>query len=201
MVTDVRQFLAVFIPLLVSCTTGISCLLQTHGRWATRWGSWWTTMENLLLLAFVQEPPEIHGDAPYPSSFAGLLSDASSTGGSPLAPEAMVPTVLVYALFFLYIVVSVILLVNLLIAMMTKRYEMRRADTQPLPRACLRDTSDLSAVFARRYETRRADADRDTRVAFGRLVIRFEKLVALLIHTDLLPSTPAMPVLIRPVPI
>ena len=117
--TDVLQFVSVFAPLLVGFTTGINTLMQMHPVWSTRWGSWWLTLENLLLLSFIQEPPVIAGeDLPSPSSVVSLLGDFGV-----YESDSVLPTLLFYFLFVLYLVVSVVLLINLLIAMMSARYE------------------------------------------------------------------------------
>ena len=145
LVTDVVQFLAVFTPILIGFTTGINALMQLQPTWATRWGSWWLTLENLLLLSLSQEPPMVFDDSPSPSSIVGLLGDFSVHGS-----DSVLPTLLYYALFVLYLIVSVVLLINLLIAMMSARFEKKKTQ-----------------------------ADLDTRVAFCRLVLRFERIVEL----------------------
>ena len=119
---DVMLFVVVFTPLLIGFTTGMNSLLQLHPVWETRWGSWWLTLENLLLLSFIQEPPIIAGDdSPSPSSIVALFGEFGVAGS-----DAVLPTVLFYVFFVLYLVVSVVLLINLLIAMMSARYDRKR---------------------------------------------------------------------------
>lgn len=142
--TDVMQFGFVFVPLLFGFSTGINSLMQLHPVWSTRWASWWLTLENLLLLSFIQEPPVVAGEElPSPSSVVKLLGDFEFYGS-----DSVLPTLVFYIFFVLYLVVSVVLLINLLIAMMSAR-----------------------------YEEQKENAELNTRVAFCRLVLRFERLL------------------------
>ena len=75
MLTDVLNFFLIFTPVVISFTTGINALLQPFPVWTTRWASWWLTFENLLLLSFTQEPPDIYEDDPMPSSIIRLFGD------------------------------------------------------------------------------------------------------------------------------
>lgn len=87
--TDVRQFLSIFVPLLVCFTTGINALMHVYPLWATRWASFWLTLENLLLLSFVQEPPVIHDDSPAPSAVVGLLGDFEQSQADSVLPTML----------------------------------------------------------------------------------------------------------------
>ena len=142
--TDVFQFLAMFVPLLIGFTTAINALLYIYPAWATRWSSWWLVCEHLLLLSFIQEPPEIYLDSSSPSSLSSLLGSFTE----PHSSSAVVPLVLFYVLYVTYLILSVVLLINLLIAMMTKRYE---------------DSKQKAEII--------------TRVAFGRVILRFERFL------------------------
>ena len=116
---DVTAFLMIFLPLVGGFATAINALLHDHPGWMTRWSSWWLTVENLLLLSFIGEPPTVFagGSAPYdhdslstvyPSSVTLLFGEMDIEG-----PDAILPVVLFFAFFFLFALISVILLVNL----------------------------------------------------------------------------------------
>ena len=143
LLTDVKQFLVLFIPLLISFSTGINALMQPFPPWVTRWASWWQTFENLLLLSITSEPPEIYQEEGHPSSVVYLFGTYDVHG-----TDSLVLTALFYLLFVLFLIVNVVLLLNLLIAMMSARYDKKKRD-----------------------------AERDSRVEFGRLVLRFETLL------------------------
>ena len=143
LLNDVGQFALIYVPLLLAFTTAINALMSTSPEWTNRWANWWLTAENLALLSFIQEPPEI-GDLPYPSSAAMLLGGQTPFGSG---MDAALPTLSFVLLFFLFLLVTVILLINLLIAM-------------------------LSAT----YTTNKENAERDYCISFGRLVLRFERL-------------------------
>ena len=155
MLTDVMHFLVAFMVLLFGFTTGMSAVAHNLPLWASRWGSWWFACENLMLLSFIQEPPSFHDptqdDAPYPSAIATVLHNPSADYQSGTWDETM-PYALFYILFVLYMIVSAVLLINLLIAMMSARYD-----------AC------------------KKNAQIDTRVAFGRLVLRLESLLEFIV--------------------
>ena len=113
-------------------TRATFALLQDCPVWMTRWGSWWLTVENLLLLSFIQEPPAVqyspyerdgHQGEPSPASIAQLLGGYTVRGEAVEGADASVPTLLFYLLFCLFLITSVILLINLLIAMMSSRYQ------------------------------------------------------------------------------
>lgn len=142
--TDVLQFGAIFVPLIIGFTTAINSLLYFYPEWASRWGSWWLVLEKLLLLSFIQEPPEIYEGSPGPSSLSFLLGTFQEP-----SVDSVLPLIMFLIFYVFYVLVSVILLVNLLIAMMTARYEKNKENATIV-----------------------------TRVAFGRVILRFERFVS-----------------------
>ena len=171
---DIYRFLLIFVPLLFGFATAINALAVCHPTFNSRWASWWLTVENLLLLTFIGEPPTIYhsGHAPYdassdddvyPTSAARLFGDAMPLGGgddwsletwwehgrwpSSLWWDQALPAASFFFLFVLFLLVTVILLVNLLIAMISGKYE------------------QVESFSTREY-----------RIAFGRLVLRCERL-------------------------
>ena len=145
---DVGSFLSIYIPVLFGFTTGINALFAFYPSWQTRWGSWWSTLENLFLLSFIQEPPEIFQDLPYPSASWALFGDLGWAQAESSGANAWLPCISFYTFFVLYLIVSVVLLINLLIAMMSSR-----------------------------YETMRKEGLLSSRVSFGRVILRFERMI------------------------
>lgn len=148
LLVDVKKFIFIFLPLLFGFATAMNALLLPNALWQTRWSSWWLTVENLLLLSFLQEPPMMGWhvdpqDEVYPSSMASVFGEYEEHG-----VDAVLPTLFFYLLYITFIILAVILLINLLIAMMSQTYE--KMDEK---------------------------ANLDHRVEFGRLVLRFERLV------------------------
>ena len=145
---DVFKFILIYVPLLFGFATAINTLLRGSDS-ESRWADWFYTVENLLLLSFIQEPPDIFEENdPSPSSFMNLLNDtAYDEIRTDHQWEARMPTALFFVLFVFFLLLTVVLLINLLIAMLSARY------------------SDMSER-----------ATTDYRIAFARLVLRFERL-------------------------
>ena len=84
---DFAQFLTLFVPILLAFTTALNALVYSYPQWATRWGTWWQVLENLVLVSFIQEPPDVYDGQPFPSSISALLEDVTNTLGDGLAKD------------------------------------------------------------------------------------------------------------------
>ena len=127
---DVTNFLKIFAPMLLGFTTGLNSLVQPELLFHSSWSSWWLSLEKLLLLSFIQEPPMIAEDSPSPSAIVSLFGDFEVEHS-----DSVLPTVLFYFLFVAYLIVSVLLLINLLIAIMSNTFSVveEASVTRPTP--------------------------------------------------------------------
>ena len=153
LLTDCLKFLLIFIPLLCAFATAINSLLRGYPAWATRWGSWWLTAENLLLLSFLGHPPDIGDEGVYPSSiwvrFQGRGLASNDFDRDYL--YGFVPSFIFYLLFMLYALVQVIMLINLLIAMEGQRDS--NLHFQLVAAACESDGLQALGADGRAFET------------------------------------------------
>jgi len=108
---DVRNFLIVQLPIMLAFSTSMH-VLHAHAP-AARYSLFWSTMETLFMMLFVGADVNMNE-----ASASGAYFDRGS-----FKPEDSFAPVLFYLLYVTFIIVSVILMLNLLIALMSSTYE------------------------------------------------------------------------------
>ena len=106
--SDVIRFMVLYVPLLFGFAAAFTSLFPSSD---SRAGSIYSTIENLIVLSLIGEPPETSGTI-YPTV---LMADLQS--GRPLNALCY------YALYLAFLILVLVLLLNLLIAMMGRTYQ------------------------------------------------------------------------------
>ena len=106
---DVLKFMLIYLPSLFGFGAAFAALFPQPGP-PSRGSSLWSSIENLVILSLIGEPPEIAGSI-YPTVFM------EST-----LPQRPFNQAAYYVLYLCFLVLVLVLLLNLLIAMMGRTY-------------------------------------------------------------------------------
>ena len=113
--SDIIRFMLLYLPMLFGFAAALTALFPSASAASTRSASFWSTLENLIVLSLVGEPAGMDlpdgSDTIYPTVLmAGLQA------GLPLSQLTY------YVLYCTFLVLVLVLLLNLLIAMMGQTY-------------------------------------------------------------------------------
>ena len=111
--SDVFRFMLMFVPMLIGFGAALTALFPNASD--ERVGSLYSTIENLIILSLIGEPPEVGGTI-YPTI---LMADQQS--------DRPLNAMMYYLLYLAFLVLVLVLLLNLLIAMMGRTYNVIQA--------------------------------------------------------------------------